>query len=39
VLKPSGPELIEMIPLREKPIGIEIDPHNTLLKEATVRGI
>jgi len=39
VLKPSGPELIETIPLREKPTGIEIDPRSTLLKEATVRGI
>jgi hypothetical protein len=39
VLKPLGPELIETIELREKSTGIEIDPRNTLLKEATVRGI
>jgi len=39
VLKPSGPELIETIQLRERPIGVEIDPRGTLLKEATIRGI
>jgi aminopeptidase N len=38
VLNPSGKLLIERIPLREKPIGIEIDPRNILLDEATVTG-
>ena len=38
VLKPSGKLLIERIPLREKPLNIEIDPRNTLLDESTVKG-
>jgi len=38
VLKPSGKLLIETIPLREKPISIEVDPRNILLDEATVTG-
>src|ERR1043165_7507522 len=38
VLKPSGKLWIERIPLREKPLGIEIDPRNTLLDESTVKG-
>ena len=38
VLKPSGKLLIERIPLREKPLRIEIDPRNTLLDESTVKG-
>ena len=36
VLKPSGKLLIERIPLREKPISIDVDPRNILLDEATV---
>ena len=36
VLKPSGKLWIERIPLRDKPISIEVDPRNTLLKEAKV---
>lgn len=38
VLKPAGKLLIERIPLREKPLSIEIDPRNTLLDESTVKG-
>lgn len=38
ILNPSGKLFIERIPLREKPLGIEIDPHNTLLDESTVKG-
>ncbi len=39
VLKPMGKTTIETIQLREKPLGIEIDPRNTLLKEASVRDV
>ena len=39
VLKPAGKQLIQTIELREKPTRIEIDPRNTLLNEAVVRGI
>ena len=39
VLKPSGKQLIETIDLREKPLQLELDPRNTLLKEATVKPI
>lgn len=38
VLKPAGKRDVETIKLREKPSGIEIDPRNTLLKEAKVIG-
>jgi aminopeptidase N len=38
VLKPTGKLWIERVPLREKPIKIEVDPHNVLLDEATVKG-
>jgi aminopeptidase N len=37
VLKPTGKSLIETIQLRTKPLRIEVDPQNTLLKEVTVR--
>jgi aminopeptidase N len=37
VLQPTGKNLVETIPLREKPLKIEVDPRNTLLKEASVR--
>lgn len=36
VLKPVGKLWIERIPLKEKPISIEVDPRNILLDEATV---
>ena len=39
VLKPTGKQLLETIQLPDKPIRIEIDPRNTLLKAATVRAI
>ncbi|HEX6716764.1 MAG TPA: M1 family metallopeptidase [Pyrinomonadaceae bacterium] len=38
VLKPSGKLLIERIPLHEKPLSIEVDSHNILLDESTVKG-
>jgi aminopeptidase N len=38
VLKPTGKVLIERIPLREKPIGIDVDPRDTLLDETIVKG-
>lgn len=36
ILKPSGKEVVETVQLTEMPRSIEIDPRNTLLKEATV---
>ena len=39
ILKPSNKQLIETIQLREKPTNIELDPRNTLLKEANVKGV
>ena len=36
VLKPAGKLLIERIPLREKPLRLEVDPRNTLLDETKV---
>ena len=38
VLKPTAKDLIQTIPLGEKPTQIEVDPQNTLLREANVRG-
>ena len=38
VLKPTGKLFIERVPLKEKPIRVEIDPRNVLLDEATVKG-
>lgn len=37
VLRPGGKQLIETMPMTEMPLGIEVDPGNTLLKEARVR--
>ena len=39
ILKPSGKQLIQTIPLREKPVRIEVDPHNTLLDEAIIKPV
>jgi aminopeptidase N len=39
VLKPTGKSTIETIQLREKPLRIEVDPRNTLLKEVSVRDV
>jgi aminopeptidase N len=38
VLNPTGKLFIERIPLREKPISIEVDPRDILLDESTVKG-
>ena len=38
VLKPTGKLFIERVPLRQKPISIEVDPRNVLLDETTVKG-
>jgi len=38
ILKPAGKLLIERVPLRQKPISIEVDPRNVLLDETTVKG-
>lgn len=38
LLQPTGKHLIQTIRLTEKPTRIEIDPHNVLLDEATVKG-
>jgi hypothetical protein len=38
VLKPTGKLFIERIPLREKPISVEVDPRDILLDESTVKG-
>lgn len=37
VLKPAGTTFVETIHLGEKPVGVDLDPRNTLLKEASVR--
>ena len=36
VLKPTSKLWIEQVPLRDKPLGVEIDPRNTLLEESRV---
>jgi aminopeptidase N len=36
VLKPTGTAITETIQLREKPVKIELDPRNTLLKESRI---
>ena len=38
ILKPAGKLLIERVPLREKPLRIDVDPRSTLLDESTVKG-
>ena len=37
VLKPTGKQFVETVPLRENPTSIEVDPRNTLLKEVSVK--
>jgi aminopeptidase N len=39
ILKPSGKMTVETIKLSERPSGVELDPQNTLLKEAKVAGV
>src|SRR5687767_11366987 len=36
-LKPTGKELVQTIRMPERPTRIELDPRNTILKEATVK--
>ena len=38
ILKPTGKLLIERVPLRQKPTSIEVDPHDVLLDETTIKG-
>jgi aminopeptidase N len=38
ILKPIGRLLIERIPLRDKPVRVDVDPDNRLLDESTVKG-
>ena len=38
VLKPTGKLFIERVPLRQKPMSIEVDPQNVLLDETTIKG-
>jgi aminopeptidase N len=37
VLKPTSKTFVQTVQLRDKPLGLELDPRNTLLKEASVR--
>jgi aminopeptidase N len=37
VLNPTGKLFIQRIPLGDKPVKIDFDPHNTLLDESTVK--
>jgi aminopeptidase N len=39
VLKPTGKAIVETIQLRDKPLGIDVDRHNTLLKEVSIRSL
>jgi aminopeptidase N len=39
VLKPTGKTTVETIKMNEQPSGVELDPGNTLLKEAKVVGV
>jgi aminopeptidase N len=39
VLQPTSKNFVKTISLREKPLQIEVDPRNTLLKEASVREV
>jgi aminopeptidase N len=37
ILKPAGKEVVHTVRVSKSPVRIEIDPRNTILKEATVR--
>ena len=37
ILKPTGKLLIERVPLRQRPTSVEVDPHNILLDETTIK--
>lgn len=39
ILKPTGRTTLETVQIREQPSAIELDPRNTLLKEAKVVGV
>ncbi len=39
ILKPTGKQLIQTLPLREQPLRLELDPLNVLLDESTVKPI
>ncbi len=39
ILKPTGKQLIQSLPLREQPLRLDLDPLNVLLDESTVKGI
>lgn len=39
ILKPTGKQLIQSLPLREQPLRLDLDPLNILLDESTVKGI
>lgn len=39
VLEPTSKQTVQTISLREKPLNVEVDPRNTLLKEASVREV
>jgi aminopeptidase N len=39
ILKPTGKQLIQSVPLREPPLRLDLDPLNILLDESTVKGI
>jgi aminopeptidase N len=38
VLKPTGKQLIQRLPLRQEPTSVEVDPNNVLLDETTIKG-
>jgi aminopeptidase N len=38
-LKPNGKVFTQTIRSSEKPVGIDLDPHNTLLKEVKIAGV
>ena len=39
VLKPAAKAFVHTMQLRDKPLSIEVDPRNTILKEAKVSGV
>jgi aminopeptidase N len=39
ILKPTGKQLIQSVPLSEPPLRLDLDPLNILLDESTVKGI
>jgi hypothetical protein len=39
LLKPANKQLVQTISLGASPVRVEVDPGNTLLKEATVKAL